>query len=98
MITKEQIEAAIATTRIERYRLLCFRHPDRNTRAGWQAVVIQLASGWTGGQQHPPEDLIRQTPAGRKISPDESPLIEPACGPNGCKRPEPIVFLDADAE
>jgi hypothetical protein len=100
VITKQEINEAIDQSGIERYRTLCWRHPDIRTRAGFQATVIQKSQGWTGCQLHPPIELLRATPAGQKIPADESPLIQPVqcCGPNGRAGPGPVVFLDEDQE
>ncbi len=96
MITKTEVETAIAKTGVERYRLLCFRSPDLRTRANWQALVIQTAAGWTGGQEHPPIDLIRQTPSGQRIPPDESALIQcKKCGGGACEL-EPVAMVGPD--
>ena len=109
MITKQDILDAIKKCGgAEHFHKLCFRHADLRHRAGFQAIFFQRAAGWTGSQQHPPEDLIRQTPAGQKIPPDESPLIQTTCKKCGgttavCElEPDTIVgpdgFLLEDAE
>jgi hypothetical protein len=98
MITKEQVNAAIDQSGVERYRLLCWRHPDIRTRAGFQAMMIQHARGHDVLQQHPPIELLRATPAGQKIPADESPLIQPVCCGGACKPPGAIQWLETDAE
>ncbi len=104
--TKADINAAIDKTRVERFRLLCWRHPDLRTRAGYQALVLKNAAGMTGNLT-PTEEERRATPAGQKIPADESPLIQVTCKRCGGNRCEPddirgidgeILWLEADAE
>jgi hypothetical protein len=105
MITKAEVNEAIDKLGVPHYYKLCFRHPDIRVRAGFQAIVTQRAAGFTGGQMHPPVELLRATPAGQKIPADESPLmVSCCCEPGGCKpapRVEPpvsIEYLTEDAE
>ena len=42
---------AIARTGVERYRFLCLMHPDPQTRAEYQRLVTEIASGTYTGQR-----------------------------------------------
>jgi hypothetical protein len=95
--TKADINAAIDKTRVERFRLLCWRHPDPRIRAGYQALVLKNAAGMTGNLT-PTEEELRATPAGQRFPADELLIPRSCCGAGGCTPPGPIEFLTEDAE
>jgi hypothetical protein len=95
--TKADINAAIDKTRVERFRLLCWRHPDPRIRAGYQALVLKNAAGMTGNLT-PTEEELRATPAGQRFPADELLIPRSRCGAGGCKLSGPIEFLTEDAE
>ena len=45
------LERAIARTGVERYRYLVNEHPDPQTRAEYQRLVTEIASGTYEGQR-----------------------------------------------
>ena len=48
------LDRAIALTGVERYRYLCLEHPDPAVRAGYQRLVIDIASGIDPGPRPDP--------------------------------------------